>query len=100
MNNCSLLITHAGVGSILTALKKDKKVIVAARLKQYKEHTNDHQLQILTKFDEHKYIIPLYDFDKLDDAIKQVKTFKPSKYKSNTKEFINLIESKISALSK
>lgn len=99
LEKTTLLITHAGIGTILGALKKNKKIIVAARLKQFKEHTNDHQLQILKQFDKHKYIIPLYDFDKLDEALTKSKTFKPNKYKSNTKEFINLIEKEINALS-
>lgn len=100
INNCNLLITHAGVGSILKALKKNKKIIVAARLKKYKEHTNDHQLQILNEFAKKNYIIPLYDLEKLEEALLKVKSFKPNKYKSNTNEFIVLIEKEINALSK
>ena len=47
MNECDLLITHGGVGSIISGLKKNKKVIAVARLAKYKEHMNDHQKQIL-----------------------------------------------------
>ena len=43
IKSCDLLITHGGVGSIITGLKNNKKVIAAARLEKYKEHTNDHQ---------------------------------------------------------
>lgn len=92
IKECDLLITHGGVGSILTGLKNNKKVIAAPRLKEYKEHTNDHQLQIIEKFADAKYLLPLYDFDKLDQVLKQVKTFKPKKYKSNTENMIKLIE--------
>ena len=52
-----LIITHGGAGSILTAIKKNKKVIAAARLKKYKEHTNDHQIQIVKEFAKDGYIL-------------------------------------------
>ena len=50
IEKCDILITHGGVGSIITGLRKNKKVIAVARLKKYKEHTNDHQLQIIDNF--------------------------------------------------
>ena len=43
VKKCDLLITHGGVGSILLGIRNNKKVIAAARLKKYGEHTNDHQ---------------------------------------------------------
>ena len=92
IEECDLLITHGGVGSIVDAVKKDKKVIAAARLAKYGEHVNDHQLQIIKKFGEAGYIIPLDDFDSLDEALKKAKKFKPNKYKSNTENMINLVE--------
>ena len=92
IKKCDLLITHGGVGSILTGLKNNKKIIVAPRLKEYKEHTNNHQLQIMEKFEQSGYIIPLYDFDSLDKALKEAVKFKPKKYVSNTNNMIKLIE--------
>ena len=72
IDRADLIICHAGVGTILTALKKGKKIIAAARLKQYGEHVNDHQLQILDNFTAEGYILALEDFDKIDLLIKQV----------------------------
>ena len=40
IKECDLLITHGGVGSILTGLKNNKKVITAPRLKEYKVKKN------------------------------------------------------------
>ncbi len=91
ISQCDILITHGGVGSILTGLKNNKKIIAAARLEKYKEHTNDHQLQIINKFTKYGYILELKDFDKLDEVIKKTKNFKQKKYQSNTKNMINLI---------
>ena len=92
ISECDILITHGGVGSIVDALKRNKVVIAAARLEKYGEHVNDHQLQIIKNFSEAGYIIALNDFNKLDEALKLAKKFKPNKYKSNTENMIKLVE--------
>lgn len=92
MDECDILITHGGVGSILAGLKNNKKVIAAPRLSKYKEHVNDHQLQIIDKFVKEGYILGLKDFDKLDKVLKKTDKFKPKQYKSNTENFVKLIE--------
>lgn len=91
MSQCNLLITHGGVGSILTGLKNNKKVIAAARLAKYNEHINDHQKQIISKFANAGYIMELNNFDELDKVINNSKKFKPQKYQSNTENMIKLI---------
>ena len=65
MNECDLLITHGGVGSIISGLKKNKKVIAVARLAKYKEHMNDHQKQIVDNFSDAGYILKYDDGDDL-----------------------------------
>lgn len=92
INECSLLITHGGVGSILAGITHGKKVIAAPRLSKYKEHVNDHQLQIVENFSRNKYILSLKDFSKLGKIIEKSKTFKPRKFVSNTENLIKNIE--------
>ena len=92
VDEADIIITHAGVGSILGALEKNKKVIAAARLSKYNEHTNDHQVEILKEFKERGYILELSDFDKLDEVIKEAKKFKPKKYESNNKKFVKILD--------
>ena len=92
VDECDLLITHGGVGSILSAVKQGKKVIAAPRLKKYNEHVNDHQKQIIKEFAKDGYIIELEDMDKLGETLQKAKKFKPKKFKSHTKEMINLVE--------
>lgn len=92
IQECDLLITHGGVGSILTGLKNNKKIIAAARLKEYKEHTNNHQTQVLDNLKKNGYILVLEDFNKLDELLLESNNFKPKKFKSNTNKMIKLIE--------
>lgn len=95
VSKCDLLITHGGVGSIMTGLKKGKKVIACARLAKYQEVVNDHQKQIIENFDKEGYIIGVTDLKNLSNALKKVSNFKPKKYISNTKNMIKLVKEKI-----
>ena len=92
INECSLFITHGGVGNILSALKANKKVIAVPRLAKYKEHTNDHQLQIVNNFYEKGYILRLLETDDFKDVYKKVKTFKPKKWVSNNETLLKKIK--------
>lgn len=92
IKSADLIITHGGAGSILTAIKNNKKVIAAARLYKYKEHTNDHQKQIVKEFADEGYILELRDFNKLGKLIEKSKNFTPKKFVSNTPNMIKLIE--------
>ena len=92
IDEADLVITHGGVGSIITAIEKNKKVIAVPRLKQYKEHVNNHQLDIIKSFDELGYIIGLNNVKELENALKNVKHFEPKPYIKNTGKILQLIE--------
>ena len=92
LSKSDLIITHGGVGTILSALRKDKKVIVVPRLAKYQEHENDHQLEIVDSFSKLGYILPCKDLNELSGVLEQVKTFKPKKYVSDNHKMLNLIE--------
>lgn len=87
-----LVITHGGVSSITDSLKFNKKVIAVARKKEYGEHVNNHQQQIIDKFVEMKYLLKLDDFDKLDQKLIEIKKFKLKKYISTAGKVIDLID--------
>lgn len=92
IKEASVVITHGGVGSILGALKYNKPVIAASRLKKYKEHANDHQVQIVKKYAASKYILELKDFNQIDRVLKKARTFKPKKISSNNDNFCLKLE--------
>lgn len=95
MKKCDILITHGGVGSIITGLKNNKKIIAMARLKIYKESANDHQLQIIDNFSKEGYLLKL-DNNNLAEVLNEAKRFKPKKFISNTDNMIKLISDYIS----
>lgn len=92
VDECSLLITHGGVGSILTGLKKNKKVIAMPRLAKYREHINDHQVQIVNEFSKKGYILAYNEGDDLGKILHKASKFKPEKYISNTDNLIKIIK--------
>ena len=92
MSKANLIITHGGVGSIIMALEKGKKVIAVPRLHEYGEHVNNHQKQIIKVFSEKKYLIGIQNVDELPKALKEIEKFKPEKYKSDNKKILNIIE--------
>lgn len=94
---CSLLITHGGVGSIISGLKHGKRVIAVPRLEKYKEVANDHQLQIIHNFDEAGYLIGTEGVEDLEEALKKADSFEPKPYQSNTQNMIDLIRYHINA---
>lgn len=96
INECNYVITHAGTGAIITALKNNKKVIAIPRLSKYGEHVDDHQIQLINEFKELNFIEPVYEIDKLKDAIEAVKERKYNVYVSNTNKIIDDIEKFIS----
>lgn len=98
ISRARFVISHGGTGSLISALKLEKKIIVAPRLARYDEHIDDHQLEIIEVFTRQNLIIPLKeDLSDLEEKIKTIDSYNLNTYQSNTKKFnknlINLIES-------
>lgn len=92
IKKAKFIITHGGVGSILDAIKHNKKVIAVPRLEKYDEHDNNHQIQIVETFAELGYIIDAGNLKRLGNKILEIEKFKPKKFVSNNSKMIKLIE--------
>ena len=91
MKDCRLLITHGGVGTIMSALRNKKPVIACARLAKYGEHHNDHQCEIIETFYEKGYLIPLRDGQSLKEALSAAESFVVPDVESNNRKMIELL---------
>ena len=49
---CSALVAHAGMGSILSALEAGKPIVVMPRRGEFRETRNDHQVATAIRFRE------------------------------------------------
>lgn len=73
VNKADLIITHGGTGAIVKALKAGKQTIAIPRLLKYKEHENDHQLEIVNFFADSGFILKVCEMDELLAAYQQMK---------------------------
>ena len=95
VDKADVIITHGGVGSIITAITKGKKVIAVPRLHEYHEHVNDHQKQIVELFGQKGYIIGISGVNELEEAIIKAQEFKPVKYEKKedgNKKMLSIIQ--------
>jgi UDP-N-acetylglucosamine transferase subunit ALG13 len=92
MENSETVITHGGTGAIIGAVKKGKKVIAVARLSEFGEHVDNHQLQILKQFDGMGIIRACDELKDLKYHFLSLKKIKLKPYVSNTETIIHSID--------
>lgn len=91
LDKCTTVITHGGTGAIIGALKRGKKVIAVPRRKQYGEHVDDHQLQLISEFTHHNLISSCDDLTHLYETLMELETIKFETYESNTERYLKKI---------
>ena len=92
IEQADLIITHGGVGSIINSIKTGKKVIAVPRLSEFNEHVNNHQIQIVTTFNNLGLIKGVFDVTLLCEAIKNIDSFIPVPYVSNNKGMLKIVK--------
>lgn len=65
-----LIICHAGIGSVIDALRLEKPIIVVPRLSKFGEHNNDHQLELAGAVEQRGWGKVILEIDSLADACK------------------------------
>lgn len=65
-----IVVSHAGVGSIITALKQGTPIIVVPRLKRFNEVIDDHQMEIADAISDDQRVIVAYDINCLEEFLK------------------------------
>ena len=71
------MISHAGMGSIATALVHNKRLLVMPRRRRYREHVNDHQVATARKFGELGHVLVAYDVAELLLRLREIALFVP-----------------------
>ena len=75
-----LIVGHAGMGTIISALTNLKPIVVMPRLASLGEHRNDHQLAGAKKLEELNFINVAYDEFQLKEKVMRLfadRTIKP-----------------------
>lgn len=92
IENSEFIITHSGTGSIISAIKLGKKVIAFPRCKEFGEHVDNHQLELVKAFLSRRYILSAKNKEELKECISSINKFIPCKYKSNNSNMIRIID--------
>ena len=92
IDKADIIITHAGTGVIVNAIKKGKKVIGVPRLAEFGEHVYDHQIQLINEFCKSGFIEACNKNEKLEDKLEEIKERKFKRYISNTDSIIEDIK--------
>ena len=73
----SLLVSHAGAGTIAMALEHDKRLLVVPRLARFGEHVNDHQIATARRFEELQHVLVAYELEQLPERLQALRQFEP-----------------------
>lgn len=65
LRGCSLMVAHAGIGSVVEALRMSKPVVVFPRRGALGEHRNDHQMATARRFGNLGYAYVACEVDAL-----------------------------------
>ncbi|MFQ6010411.1 MAG: PssE/Cps14G family polysaccharide biosynthesis glycosyltransferase [Candidatus Aenigmatarchaeota archaeon] len=87
-----VIVTHAGVGSIIDVLNAKKPIVVVPRRKKLGEHVNDHQMDITKEFEKRGLIIACYDVSGIEHSIRKSRKLKPPKRNKERERLLNTLE--------
>jgi len=95
-----LIVSHAGMGTIISALQHSKPIIVMPRLAEFHEHRNDHQLATARSFGKLGFVKDVYSENELIEALNKADSMKaaPAIGSGASKELTGFLKTYISTL--
>lgn len=69
LHRADAVLTHAGVGSVLSARRAGHVPVVVPRLARHGEHVDDHQKDLACRLTEEGHLFMVTNPDKLGDAL-------------------------------
>ena len=91
IDEADLIIAHAGTGTVISSIKKRKKVIVFPRMAKYDEHYDDHQLELAALFARQGYVLQATSKEELKYQIEHIDEFTPTPFVSNNSRMNELV---------
>lgn len=77
MCNASVIVAHAGMGTIITALELNKPILVMPRRGDLRETRNDHQIATAKHLERLNRVAVAYDTDELESKLDHLADIKP-----------------------
>lgn len=92
IDKAELVITHSGVNSIITCMKRTKPLVIVPRLKQYGEHVDNHQVEIAQLMKQKFGVVVVEDMSKLEEAIEEARNHEYKQWVSHNAELVSAIK--------
>ena len=93
--NSSIVITHAGVGTIMECIEHNKDIIVLPRKEENGEHVNNHKEEIAFEMEKNGLLYKVDTYEKMQEIvielIKNSNNKKEKKYISNNEKFNDML---------
>lgn len=95
-----LIVSHAGIGSIMTAFRHNKPFIIVPRMKKHGENLDDHQLEIAGEIEKDRIAAVVYDVRNLEKLIQSRYRYPRREFNNENKILIEKLRTYIIALEK
>ena len=82
-----IVIAHAGVGVMTSAVRFGKAAVVLPRRSELGEHYDDHQFETARQFEALGYVLVAYHEDHVLEKVEQATTFTPASLEPSTELF-------------
>lgn len=92
IDKAELVITHSGVNSIISCMKRKKPLVIVPRLKKYGEHVDNHQVEIAELMKQKFDVVVVEDLSKLEEAIDEAKHHEYKSWVSHNAELVEAIK--------
>lgn len=95
LNEASLIISHGGAGTLINLLQKGRVPIVMPRRREYAEHVDDHQVELVKALAAQGRVIPVYEERDLEAAVRGHESKTPRRSAAQPSEMIALVSQAI-----
>ena len=79
----NIVITHAGVGTIMECINKNREIIVLPRKEEYGEHVNNHQEEIAYEMEKKGLLKKVDTYEQLKNSVIEIIKNNEGKNKKN-----------------
>ncbi|HOJ32340.1 MAG TPA: glycosyltransferase [Candidatus Hydrogenedentes bacterium] len=86
-----VIVTHAGIGSVLDALEARRPLLVVPRLKKFREHLTDHQIELAEAVERRGWGKVIWDINSLAEACASPPS-PPAGYSSSKHRLVSAVE--------
>jgi UDP-N-acetylglucosamine transferase subunit ALG13 len=100
IREASAIISHAGMGTITTALRYQKPLLVMPREKEYGEIVNDHQIHTAEAFAKNGHIQVARTPADFMEKIIELKSFVPAQRRCNREAIVTFIKQYLGTVEK